>query len=44
MISVEVSTMINRPIDEVFAFVSNFENHPQWARAISACSKCRVSG
>jgi uncharacterized membrane protein len=30
MINVEVSTVINRPIEEVFAFVSNFENHPQW--------------
>src|SRR6476659_8498592 len=30
MIRVEVSTVINRPIDEVFAFVANFENHPKW--------------
>ena len=30
MVNVEVSTVINRPIDEVFAFVANFENHPKW--------------
>jgi uncharacterized membrane protein len=30
MIMIEVSTVINRPIEEVFAFVANFENHPKW--------------
>jgi uncharacterized membrane protein len=30
MINVEASTVINRPIAEVFAFVANFENHPRW--------------
>ena len=30
MINVEVSTVINRPVAEVFAFVVNFENHPKW--------------
>jgi len=30
MIKVEESTVINRPIAEVFAFVANFENHPKW--------------
>ena len=30
MVTVEASAVINRPIDEVFAFVSNFANHPQW--------------
>ena len=30
MINVEVSTVINRPIAEVFAFVANLENHPKW--------------
>jgi hypothetical protein len=29
MIKVEVSTVINRPPGEVFAFVNNFENYPQ---------------
>ena len=31
MINVEVSTVINRPVADVFAFVANFENHPKWA-------------
>src|SRR3970040_2754814 len=30
MINVKVSTVINRPIAEVFAFVANSENHPKW--------------
>jgi uncharacterized membrane protein len=30
MINVEVSTIINRPVADVFAYVSNFENHPKW--------------
>jgi hypothetical protein len=30
MINVEVSTVINRPLAEVFAFVANLENHPKW--------------
>jgi uncharacterized membrane protein len=30
MINVEVSTIINRPVTEVFAYVANFENHPKW--------------
>jgi uncharacterized membrane protein len=31
MIKVENSVIINRPIGEVFEFVSNIENLPQWA-------------
>ena len=30
MINVEESIVINHPIEEVFAFVANFENHPKW--------------
>jgi uncharacterized membrane protein len=30
MINVQVSTVINRPLTDVFAFVSNFENHSKW--------------
>jgi uncharacterized membrane protein len=30
MIRVETSVHIDRPSDEVFAFISNFENNPQW--------------
>ena len=32
MINVEVSTAINRPVEDVFAFVANFENHPRWEK------------
>jgi uncharacterized membrane protein len=31
MIKVENSVVISRPVDEVFEFVSNIENLPQWA-------------
>jgi uncharacterized protein YndB with AHSA1/START domain len=30
MIDVNVHTIINRPVEDVFAFVANFENHPKW--------------
>jgi uncharacterized membrane protein len=30
MVDVEASTVINRPVEAVFAFVANFENHPKW--------------
>jgi len=30
MIKVEESIVINRPVSDVFLFVSNFENLPQW--------------
>ena len=30
MINVQVNTVINRPVEEVFKFVANFENHPTW--------------
>ena len=30
MIDVTVSTTINRPVGEVFAFVAEMENEPQW--------------
>src|SRR5436189_6149603 len=30
MSNVEVHTVINRPLAEVFAFVTDFANHPQW--------------
>ena len=32
MIRVEVSTVIYCPIEEVFAFVANFENLPEWEK------------
>lgn len=30
MVNVEVSTVINRPVDEVFAFLSDLENNLKW--------------
>ena len=30
MIKIESSTVINRPVDEVFEFLANSENSPQW--------------
>jgi uncharacterized membrane protein len=30
MVDVTVSTKINRPVDQVFAFVADMENEPQW--------------
>ena len=35
-LSVEVSTIIDRPIDEVFAFVSNYENDPSWRAGVES--------
>jgi len=32
MIKLEASTVINRPVEEVFKFVANFENHPKWEK------------
>jgi uncharacterized membrane protein len=30
MVDVQASTIINRPVEAVFAFVADFENHPRW--------------
>ncbi len=30
MVKIEVNEVINRPVEDVFAFVSNPENDPQW--------------
>jgi uncharacterized membrane protein len=30
MLKIETSIVINRPIEEVFAFTTNFENQPKW--------------
>lgn len=30
MIKVETQVVVRRPGDEVFAYISNFENNPQW--------------
>jgi uncharacterized membrane protein len=36
MITVETSIIINRPSDEVFAYISNFENNPKWQSGMQA--------
>jgi carbon monoxide dehydrogenase subunit G len=35
MATLELSIVINRPLEEVFAFVSNPENSPKWISGIS---------
>ena len=30
MVKIEVSAVIDRPVEDVFAFMSNPENDPQW--------------
>jgi carbon monoxide dehydrogenase subunit G len=30
MAKLEISTVINRPVEEVFAFLSDYENNPKW--------------
>ena len=30
MATLEISIVINRPVEDVFAFVSNPENYPKW--------------
>src|SRR6266568_7699086 len=34
--NVEASTVIDRPLTEVFGYVSDFENHPKWERNFQA--------
>jgi uncharacterized protein YndB with AHSA1/START domain len=31
MAKLEISTVINRPVEEVFAFLSDYENLPKWS-------------
>ncbi len=33
MAKIEISTVINRPVEEVFAVLSNYENNPKWISA-----------
>jgi uncharacterized protein YndB with AHSA1/START domain len=35
MATLEISTVINRPVEEVFAFLSNPENGPKWSSGSS---------
>ena len=38
MASVSCSTTINKPVDKVFGYVTNVENHTAWQAGISAAS------
>lgn len=37
MIQVEVRVEIERPAAEIFAYISNFENNPQWQNGMIDC-------
>jgi uncharacterized membrane protein len=39
MITTRVTVQINRPVDEVFAFVTNADNFPRWAGALVVVSR-----
>jgi uncharacterized membrane protein len=39
MAKLEISSVINRPVEEVFAFVSNYENLPKWNSLSSEVKK-----
>jgi uncharacterized membrane protein len=39
MAKAEITAIINKPIEEVFDFMANFENDPQWQTAVSEAKK-----
>lgn len=39
MINVEVSTIINRPLEDVFAFFTEPTNNPKWEEGLIECRK-----
>jgi carbon monoxide dehydrogenase subunit G len=39
MLKIESSTVINRPVEEVFAVLSNAENNPKWSSAFLEVNK-----
>jgi len=39
MLKVESTTVINRPVEEVFALLSNLENYPKWSSAFLEVQK-----
>jgi uncharacterized membrane protein len=39
MLKIESNIVINRPIEEVFAVLSNFENNPKWSSAFLEAKK-----
>lgn len=38
MIQVNVEIKVNRPADEVFNFLSDFENNPKWQNGMKKCT------
>jgi uncharacterized membrane protein len=39
MLKIESTTLINRPVEEVFAVLSNVENNPKWSSAFLEVNK-----
>ncbi len=39
MIEIEKSAVINRPVEEVFAYVTDVENEPQWISEVAEVRK-----
>jgi uncharacterized protein YndB with AHSA1/START domain len=39
MIKIETSTIINRPVEDVFAVLSNVENNPKWSSVFLEAKK-----
>ena len=39
MATIEISTVINRPVEEVFAFASNYENNSKWISGVIEVKK-----
>jgi len=39
MFQIETSTVINRPVEDVFAVLSNLENNPKWASGFLEATK-----
>jgi uncharacterized membrane protein len=38
MVNVDVHITIDRPPDEVFAYIANFENNPRWQKGMQSCN------
>ncbi len=39
MLKIESTTLIDRPVEEVFAVLSNVENNPKWSSAFLEVNK-----
>ena len=38
MLKVDVTIMVNKPTEAVFAFISDFENNPRWQKGMQTCT------